>query len=280
MHFDKASLRGVALAAGVAVMPLLLYGCFATHADLEPIKSDIAVMEKQFVELKRGQPAYSPGQSETAAPSGAAQVSPATDRRIADIEARLDRLESRLLSLGQTQPATMTPQPMAPEPVVVEPLETAPAPVPVSSAPSTGQVVVTQVQPQPAQIHATPATVDDIYKDAMAALKEGRLKDAEDGFGRVLQESPEDRLADNAAYWLGEVYYSRKEYDRAVTVFKKLVKDYPVGDKVPDAVLKMGMAYDELGSADNAREAYNRVIDNYPYSDAARLARQRMGNTN
>lgn len=274
MHFDKASLRGVALAAGVAVMPLLLSGCFATQGDLEPIKSDIAVMEKQFVELKRGQPEPRPGPSETAAPYSAA------DRRIADIEARLDRLESRLLSLGQTQPATMTPQPMAPEPVVVEPLETAPAPVPISSAPAANQVVVTQVQPQPAQMQATSATVDNIYRDAMTSLKEGRLKDAEDGFGRVLQDSPEDRLADNAAYWLGEVYYSRKEYDRAVTVFKKLVKDYPVGDKVPDAVLKMGMAYDELGNPEKARESYNRVIDNYPYSDAARLARQRMGNTN
>jgi tol-pal system protein YbgF len=110
----------------------------------------------------------------------------------------------------------------------------------------------------------------------MSAVKDGNDISAEADFKAILSQYPSDRLADNAAFWLGEIYMGRNDYAGALAAFDRVVKEYPVGDKVPDAVYRKGLAYEALGQADRARDAYNRVMDNYPYSDAARSARARL----
>ena len=63
--------------------------------------------------------------------------------------------------------------------------------------------------------------VKGIYQEGLEALKAGNDKLAEEKFNTILSKFPEDSLAGNAQYWLGEVYYGRKDFAKAAVAFAK-----------------------------------------------------------
>ena len=72
-------------------------------------------------------------------------------------------------------------------------------------------------------------------------------------------------LADNAQYWLGECYYSKKEYLDAIKEFEK-VFTFPNTNKGSDAQYKIALSYKNLGLIDKARAEFQRLVDYHPGS--------------
>jgi len=124
--------------------------------------------------------------------------------------------------------------------------------------------------------------VDDLqpkalYDAAYLDLSRGNYDLALKGFNEYLKLFSRSQYADNAQYWVGEIYYARKEFERAFNEFNRVATDYPQGDKVPAALLKMGYCLINLNDKSGAREYMNRVIEAYPNSAEAGLARSRIG---
>ena len=57
----------------------------------------------------------------------------------------------------------------------------------------------------------------------------------------------------------------------------KHLKDFPRSSKAPDALFKMGLAYERLGEAQQARQAFDAVVSIYPKSAMVDLARTHLG---
>lgn len=129
-----------------------------------------------------------------------------------------------------------------------------------------------QTAPTPQREEITP-TVESIYRKAFADYLAGRYPKAIQEFRKIVQNYPDDSLADNAQYWIGECYYSMRNYTKAVVEFKKVVENYPEGDKAPDALFKIGYCYRAMGQRKKAIDVFEELINRYPYSDKARLAR-------
>ena len=83
-------------------------------------------------------------------------------------------------------------------------------------------------------------------------------------------------FADNAQYWLAEVYYDQKDYPTAVREFRRVMEKYPQGNKVPDALLKLGFCHLALGSTEVARQTLEQVVRSYPGHGAAALATAKL----
>uniref|UniRef100_UPI001CD43EF8 outer membrane protein assembly factor BamD n=1 Tax=Klebsiella pneumoniae TaxID=573 RepID=UPI001CD43EF8 len=66
---------------------------------------------------------------------------------------------------------------------------------------------------------AAAASADQLYDDAFKKLQEGDYAGAERGFKTFVQRNPQNKLAGNAQYWLGETYYARRDYQNAMTAF-------------------------------------------------------------
>lgn len=96
------------------------------------------------------------------------------------------------------------------------------------------------------------------------------------GFRRYLERFRDTELADNAAYWIGECYFSQRKYQQAIKEFDEMLGRYPRSDKTASAVLKKGYAYLELGERQQGIVQLQNVIRQYPQSDEANLARQRL----
>ena len=58
--------------------------------------------------------------------------------------------------------------------------------------------------------------------------------------------------------------------------FRATVAQYPLGNKVPDALLKIGLAYAALGDTAKARAALTQVMRQYPTSSPAAIASARL----
>lgn len=112
------------------------------------------------------------------------------------------------------------------------------------------------------------------YKAAFAHYKAGRYPQAIDAFATFVEDHPTHGHADNALYWMGECFYVRALWAEALKRFNQVVLGYPQGNKVPDAMLKVGLTYLSLKNYTQAREVLRQVIDNFPDTPIANLARR------
>src|SRR6185503_12707731 len=114
------------------------------------------------------------------------------------------------------------------------------------------------------------------YRAAVELVKSGKTADAVAALRGFLKTHPRHEYADNAQYWLGEAFYASKDYPHALLEFRATIETYPRGNKVPDALLKVGYCYSALGQADKARAVLEQVVNLYPRSEPASLASKRL----
>ena len=96
----------------------------------------------------------------------------------------------------------------------------------------------------------------DLYENALNDLKANKLSDAEKKFSQFLSSFADDKLAGNAQYWLGEVYYKQQNYAKAAVAFKDGYSKYPEGNKGPDCLLKLGLSMKALDKKTEACTAF------------------------
>jgi tol-pal system protein YbgF len=115
-----------------------------------------------------------------------------------------------------------------------------------------------------------------LYDSAYRDFVKGQYALAQQGFTQYVQMFPESELADNAQYWIGECNYSQKKYAEAIQVFQIVISQYPNGEKVPAAMLKMSYAQIAAGKTQTAKENLEALIKRFPQSNEANLARARL----
>lgn len=120
---------------------------------------------------------------------------------------------------------------------------------------------------------ATPKTYRERYLQALTLHQNGRHDEAAEQFRRLIAEDRNHELADNAQYWLGECYYSLKQYQRAIIEFEK-VRSFSNSDKGDDAQFKLGLCYRQLGNLEKARTEFLTLIATYPQSEFVENAKQ------
>jgi tol-pal system protein YbgF len=124
---------------------------------------------------------------------------------------------------------------------------------------------------------AAPAAGPDAqYQAAFGLLKEGRYDEAAAAFRAFLGQYRDHELAANAQYWLGEVYYVKRDFAAALQAFETVLTGYPASRKLPDALLKAGYCHYELGNYGLARTALARVTQEFPDATAATGAAERL----
>ena len=134
---------------------------------------------------------------------------------------------------------------------------------PGGAAPRPGAQAAAPAAPTPAPA-AGAANADQLYDEAIKKLQEGDYAAAERGFKTFIQRSPQNKLAGNAQYWLGETYYARRDYNSALTAFAEGYKVYKTSPKGPDNLLKLGITMSVLGRKPDACAVFARFNQDYP----------------
>jgi tol-pal system protein YbgF len=159
------------------------------------------------------------------------------------------------------------PSPAAPPAQATAPAPLVPQAVPPESVPP-GAVPPPPAPPAPAASRA--GNPEQEYNAALATFRSREHGQAVLDFIDFIAKHPKHPLAGNAQYWIGEAYWTQRDYRQALVEFEK-VSEYGPG-KAPDALVKIGLCHARLRDASRAEQAWQRVIREYPKSEAAGLA--------
>ncbi len=127
---------------------------------------------------------------------------------------------------------------------------------------------------------ATPAdpAADPVaeYKRYMAALKKGNHDYAVSGLRSFLGRFPDHYLSDNVQYSVAESYFGRKLYGVALAEYQKVVDRHWNGNKLPDAMLRIGMCHLAVGNVVAGRTALRRLVGRFPRTKPAKIAKAKL----
>lgn len=126
---------------------------------------------------------------------------------------------------------------------------------------------------QPVKSNLSPR---EVYNMAHFDYLKGNYSLAVEGFKIYLDQFPESPYADNALYWIGECYFSQRDFKSAVEYFKRLILEYPQGDKVPAAYLKRGISLLEMGDQEQALSVFMLLTSKFPLEEEAKIAQEKI----
>ncbi|MBW2275294.1 MAG: tol-pal system protein YbgF [Deltaproteobacteria bacterium] len=123
-------------------------------------------------------------------------------------------------------------------------------------------------------------TSDEVkaYRGAYAAWRTNDSTACIDRFRKFLQTYPASPYADDAAFWMADCHFKQGDYKNAVLRFDDVVRNYPSGNKAPDALYRQGESLLKLGPGfqEAAKRAFERVIKEYPDSALAPKAERQL----
>ena len=102
------------------------------------------------------------------------------------------------------------------------------------------------------------------YDYAYGLVSNAQYDEAEISLLGFLKDYPENTLAGNAQYWLGQTYYARLNYDDATRTFLEGMIKYPKSQKAPENLLKLGTTMVQLGEKDQGCKMIKGIKKQYP----------------
>ncbi len=199
------------------------------------------------------------------------------DKNLENQHAFLKQVEQHLASLRASAAQRTEPAPAVAEATPLPQAAPAPAPSPSSApvqdfAPSSAAAMTPRAENRSAALMAD----RESYERTLTRFKDGDLDGARQGFAEFLVQHPHSDLAPNARFWLGESFYGKKDYSRAIDAYDQVQLNHPASEKVPAALLKKGYAYLALKDRKKAASALKQVIDLYPRSPEANKAMDKL----
>ena len=123
----------------------------------------------------------------------------------------------------------------------------------------------------PSSVGASPQKIFDAARGDYFA---GQYDLAIIGFADYIKSFPKSDMADDAQVNICSAYVADGKNDKAVEACDLAIRNYPTGDKIPEAYYRKGLALSNLKDTAGARAAWEEIVRKYPETQEAGLARQ------
>ena len=123
---------------------------------------------------------------------------------------------------------------------------------------------------------ATGPTVGDMYRAAYNDYIAGKYPLASSEFGDLIKAHPDDNLAGNAFFYIGEMDGRNAKPSAAVKSYDQVLERYPDNAKIPAAHLHKGEALIALKETEAGERELRALIQRFPNSPEAAQARTRF----
>jgi len=274
----------------ILVFPVLLEGADKTKKTYELIYQDVQLLKKQILQLdkkiERNQEdikTIMKHLEEILALSKLARSQQASfkedQKKIpAQYQILLEKLDSVNSQLSKFSEELMEIKKVSP-PTLEEPeqeKEAQPEKTPPPKKETVEEKKEEQTEEEPKPSISPNLSPQEVYNMARSDYLKGNFQLSIDGFKIYIEQFPESPFADNALYWIGECYFSQKDFEKAIEQFNQLILSYPSGDKIPAAYLKKGISFMELEKKEEALSVLKLLISKYPLEEETKIAQQKI----
>ncbi|MDR0485262.1 MAG: tol-pal system protein YbgF [Elusimicrobiota bacterium] len=121
---------------------------------------------------------------------------------------------------------------------------------------------------------------DILYKESYGDFSAGRYELAYSGFKNYKERYPKSNFAANAGYYMGECFYVRKMWQRALAEYAATEKAYPKAEILPSVMLKKGLCQEQLGNKKEALNTFSLIVKKFPQSEEAAAAGDKIKKNN
>jgi len=129
----------------------------------------------------------------------------------------------------------------------------------------------------PSRKQARGGAPERLMDAAQASLDARDAESALAHFKDIVANHPDSAFADDAQFGVGECYFQMGRYEDAIVEYRRVAEQFPFGDRVAYAYLKVGFSQLALDQRDAALESFRTVSEAYPGTEAATVARQQIG---
>jgi len=176
------------------------------------------------------------------------------NQQLVDLQNSVQSVDAKISGGGGTPPATGVSNPGTP----------------MSSQPTSS------MPPAGGASGGTAPSADTLYSNGIRDITSGKYDLARQEFQDYLKHYGDTDLASNAQFYLGEIAYSQKNYDQAVTEYERVLTNYPKSFKLAPAHLKKGMALIDLGQKTAGVRELRDVVKRFPGTEEERRARAKL----
>lgn len=146
-------------------------------------------------------------------------------------------------------------------------------PVPASTADTQES---SSSEPAESGTYTTNVNEETAYKSAVdLILKKKDYAGAIAAFKQFQEDFPESNFAPNAHYWLGQLYFAKKQDVEAAKSFASVIA-YESSNKRADSLVKLGDIARRNNKPGVAKKYYQQVVKEYPNSSSAEKAKQHL----
>lgn len=108
----------------------------------------------------------------------------------------------------------------------------------------------------------------DLYSQAQDLLRNGEYAQAEVAFADLLEHFPNADIANDARFWYAFTLLARHNDQDAARNFIQYLHDAPNAPRAPEAQVRLGMAFAEMGQTQQACTFYTNLPQRYPRAPA------------
>ncbi|HWA03961.1 MAG TPA: tol-pal system protein YbgF [Rhizomicrobium sp.] len=111
------------------------------------------------------------------------------------------------------------------------------------------------------------------FNAALDLAAKARYDDSRAAFRNFADANPDDELAPQAIYWVGDIAFLQKDYAGAARAFAEEIKKYPASSRSPESMLKLGQSLIALGQNKEGCMTLGALPSKYPNASKTVVAR-------
>jgi tol-pal system protein YbgF len=121
--------------------------------------------------------------------------------------------------------------------------------------------------------------------DPASLFDSGKAKfDAEDWNGAIdafsaFMKNPaakNSKQMEDATFMRGESYFKNQKYKQAIADYSEFPEKYTKSKHMPEALYKIGISFEALGSEDDAKGFFQLLVDKFPKSTQAKKVKSKL----
>jgi len=134
----------------------------------------------------------------------------------------------------------------------------------------------TKVESAASPEKSAPVAKTDPFSKGMDAFASKDYKSAYKQFEQSLAADPNGAQAGKTLFYMGESLFNQGEYDLAILDYQKVISNHARDAHTPGALLKQGLAFEQLTDNETAKIIYKKLISDHAGSKEAVEAKERL----